>query len=158
MKENESVVKHVHTFKAHLEQLLAAGCPMSDDETIFTLIRSLPPIYRTFVSSLRRHSGVTLQSLITVLMQKETLMKDINLTVENTAALYVQKKSSYNNNIKRTYFNNNKFNKPKFNKFANFKGKSNNWPFGKKNFNAVEKRCFYCKKPGHRIKDQVMLL
>jgi hypothetical protein len=56
----------------------------------------------------------------------------------------------YPHNNKKAYFN--KFNKP--NKFSNsnFKGESNSRPFEKKNLDA-DKRCFYCKKLGHLIKD-----
>ena len=87
MKENESVTKHIHVFRSHMEQLLVAGCPTQDDEAILTLMRSLPPSYRSFISSLRRQPGITLQSLITDLIQEETLMKDMNLNMDNTSAL-----------------------------------------------------------------------
>jgi hypothetical protein len=71
---------------------------MPDDETIICLMRSsMPPSYRTFISSLRRQPNLTLQSLIIDLIQKETLMKDMNLHNESSLALYLGKKySKYN--------------------------------------------------------------
>ena len=54
MKENESIIKHIHKFKSCLEQLLAAGITIQDDEAIITLMRSLPQSYTTFIRSYRR--------------------------------------------------------------------------------------------------------
>ena len=54
MRENDSVTKHIHVFRAHLEQLFAAGAAVPDDEAVLTLMRSIPPSYRMFISSLRR--------------------------------------------------------------------------------------------------------
>ena len=36
MKDNEIVVKHIHNFRAHLEQLLAPCLAVHDDEAIRT--------------------------------------------------------------------------------------------------------------------------
>lgn len=36
MKENESIVKHIHNRRAHLEQLLATSSAIHDDEAILT--------------------------------------------------------------------------------------------------------------------------
>ena len=145
MKENESVTKHIHVFRSHLEQLSATGCPTQDDEAILTLMRSLPPSYRSFISSLRRQPGITLQSLITDLIQEETLMKDMNLNMDNTSALYVGKKHFYNN--KKPHYN------KTYKKFSNSKDESSSQPFEKKKNYSVDKKCFYCKKPGHLIQD-----
>ncbi len=54
MKENDSVIEHIHVLKARLEQLLAIGATILDDEVVFTLMRSMPPSYNTFNTSLRR--------------------------------------------------------------------------------------------------------
>jgi hypothetical protein len=72
---------------------MVAVCPVADDEAILTVMRSLPPSYRSFVSSLRRQPGYTLQSLITNLIQEETVMKDLSLSTysENASALYMRK-------------------------------------------------------------------
>jgi hypothetical protein len=48
-KESDSVTKHIHIFKAHLEQLLAIGSIVPNDEAILTLMRSMPPSYRTYI-------------------------------------------------------------------------------------------------------------
>jgi hypothetical protein len=103
MKENESIIKHVHNFKSCLQQLLAARLTVQDDQAILTLMRSLPSSYTTFICSYMKQQGITLQSLITDLIQEETLMKDIGSTSENTSALYVGKK--FCNNSKKPYFN-----------------------------------------------------
>ena len=61
MKESDSVTKHVHLFRSYLENLAATGCPIADEEAILALMRSLPPSYRIFISSLRRQPSITLQ-------------------------------------------------------------------------------------------------
>jgi len=60
-------------------------------------MRSLPPSCRFFISYLRRQPVITLQSLIIYLIQEETLIKDMNLNIDNTLALYIGKKQSYDN-------------------------------------------------------------
>ena len=105
MRENDSVTKHIHTFRAHLEQLLTAGSIVPDDEAVLTLMQSLRPSYASFISSLRRQPGITLQSLITDLIQEETLMKNMSLTSDSTSTLYVRKKIS--NFGKKPYLNKN---------------------------------------------------
>lgn len=145
MKENISVVKHIHTFRAHLEQLSAAGSTLLDDEAIIMLMRSFPQTYQSFIRSLRRQVGLTLQTLITDLIQEETFIKDMSSTSNNNSALYVGKKSFDKN--KKPSFNKN------FNKASDSKGESSGYiPFEKKTL-AAEKKCFYCKKPEHHICD-----
>lgn len=144
MRENDSVTKHIHVFRAHLEQLFAAGAAVPNDEAVLTLMRSMPPSYRMFISSLRRQPNLTLQSLITDLIQEETLMKNLNLSPDNTSALYTRKSGP--NYSRKSAFNRN----PK--KFLNSKGESSSKNFAtKKPF--FDKKCFYCKKTGHMIKD-----
>jgi len=43
---------------------------------------------------MQRKLGITLQSLITDLIQEETLMKNMSLTFDSTSILYVGKKVS----------------------------------------------------------------
>jgi len=40
MKENSSAVKHIHNFKAHLEQLLTTGSTLEDSEAVIILMRT----------------------------------------------------------------------------------------------------------------------
>jgi hypothetical protein len=54
MKENDSVTKHIHIFRCHLEQLLVASTIIVDDEVVLLLMRSMPPSYKTFINSLRK--------------------------------------------------------------------------------------------------------
>jgi hypothetical protein len=123
-----------------LHQLVVAGATVLDDEAIICLVRSMPPSYRTFISSLRRQPNLTLQSLIIELNQKETLMKDMNLHNESSLALYAGKKYSK--------YNNNKF--TKYNKyFPPRDGTTTSYQF----FDKKKVKCFYCKKLGHLIKD-----
>jgi hypothetical protein len=136
MRESVSVTKHVHLFQTNLHQLIVVGAIVPDDETIICLMRSMPRSYRTFISSLRRQPNLTLQSLIIDLIQKETLMKDMNLHNESSLALYAGKKYSK--------YNNNKF--TKYNK--SFPPRTSSQFFDKKKV-----KCFYCKKLGHLIKD-----
>ena len=145
MKDNASIVKHIHHFSAHLEQLSAAGSPVPDDEAIIMLMRSLPQNYQPFIRSLRRQPGLTLQTLITDLIQEETFIKDSSPTSENTSALYVGRKNF--NKGKKSYFNKN------FRISSDSKGESSGYKPLEKKILAKEKKCFYCKKPGHHIKD-----
>ena len=145
MKDNTSIVKHIHNFRAHLEQLLATGSPLPDDEAAIMLMRRLPQNYQPFIRSLRRQAGLTLQTLITDLIQEETFIQDTSSTSKNKSALYVGKKNF--NKSKKPYFNKN------FKTSSDSKGESSGYkPFEKKIL-ATEKKCFYCKKPGHHIKD-----
>jgi hypothetical protein len=85
-----------------------------NDEVVLTLMRSMPPSYRTFIGSSRRQPNLTLQSMITNLIQEETLMKNLSLILDNTSSLCIKKN---NPNFDR---------KPVFNripeKFFNSKG------------------------------------
>jgi hypothetical protein len=140
MRQSDSVTKHVHLFQTNLHQLDVIGAIVPNDETIICLMRSMPPSYRTFISSLRRQPNLTLQSLIIDLIQKETLMKDMNLHNESSLALYVGKKFSKYNNKKFT-----KYNKS----FPPRHVATTSSQF----FDKKKVKCFYCKKLGHLIKD-----
>jgi hypothetical protein len=140
MRGSDSVAKHVHLFRTNLHQLTIIGATVLNDETIICLMRSVPPSFRTFISSLRRQPNLTLQSLIIDLIQKETLMKDMNLHNESSLALYVGEKYSTYNNKKCTKYN--KFFPPKH------VATTSSQFFDKKKV-----KCFYCKKLGHLIKD-----
>ena len=54
MKEGESMVRHIHTFRSLCEQLAAAGAALSDEDAVLHLMRSMPSSYRNFISSMRR--------------------------------------------------------------------------------------------------------
>jgi hypothetical protein len=43
MKESDSMKKHIHIFKAHLEHLLIVGTTILDDKIVLTLMRNMPP-------------------------------------------------------------------------------------------------------------------
>lgn len=118
-----------------LKKLQAAGAPLPDDEAVIMLMRSLPHSYQSFIRSLRGQAGLTLQTLITDLMQEETFISDANSTSENTSALFVGKKF-YNKN-RKPYVNKN------FKTSSDSKGQSSgNKPFDKP-FLERAKKCFY---------------
>ena len=60
MKENNSVRKHIDIFHAYLQQLSATSSQVSDDKFILNLMRSMPPTYITFISSMRGQPNLTL--------------------------------------------------------------------------------------------------
>ncbi len=105
MKESDNVTKLVHLFQANLHQLVVTSVIMLDNKTIICLTRNIPPNYRTFISPLRRQLHQTLQSLLTNLIQKETLMKDMNIHNESSSTLYARKKYSKYNSNKFTKYN-----------------------------------------------------
>jgi hypothetical protein len=70
MWESDGVTKHIHIFQSHLDQLLVASTIVPDVEVILVLMRSMPPSYRMFISSLRRQPNLTLQYLIIDLIQE----------------------------------------------------------------------------------------
>jgi hypothetical protein len=76
MKESGNGTKHVHLFQTNLHQLTTIGAAMLDDEAIICIMRNMPPRYKTFISSLMKQPNLTLQSLITNLIQEKTLMKE----------------------------------------------------------------------------------
>lgn len=84
MKENESMIKHIHTFRSLLDQLLAAGSPMSDEDSVLALMRSMPQSYRTFLISIRGQT-LTLQNLIAYLLQEDTMLKNLDNESNNSS-------------------------------------------------------------------------
>jgi len=69
----------------------------------------------------------------------------MNFPSDNSLALYVGKK--FFNKCKKPYFNKN------FKKSSDSKGEnSGSKPFEKKS-SLAEKKCYYCKKIGHHIRD-----
>ncbi len=86
--------------------------------------------------------NLTLQSLISNLIQEKTLMKDMNQNNENTSTLYVGKKHSKFNNYKSPNIKN-----PNIS-FAPRDGVM----FSKSSFDKKKMKCLYCKKLGHLIK------
>jgi len=54
-KESDSLEKHIHIFRAHLEHLLIVGTTILDDKIVLTLMRIMPPNYQTLISSLKKN-------------------------------------------------------------------------------------------------------
>jgi hypothetical protein len=99
MKESDNVTKHIHLFWANLHQLTTISATMLDDEAIICIMRSMPPSYKTFISSLMKQPNLTLQSLITNLIQEETLMKEYMFMVYT---MKVHQLFMWRRNIQRT--------------------------------------------------------
>jgi len=86
--------------------------------------------------------NLTLQSLISNLIQEKTLMKDMNQNNNNTSTFYVGMKHSKFNNYKSPNTKN-----PNIS-FA----PRDDVTFSKSSFDKRKMRCLYCKKLGHVIK------
>jgi len=71
------------------------------------LLTSLPQSYLSFIHSLQRQPQITLQSLITNLIQEETFIKDTSSTFKNTSALYVEKRFNFQEKQKNQFYNKN---------------------------------------------------
>lgn len=54
------MTKHVNKFCTPLQQLAAAGAPLSDEDAIHAFNESVPSKYPTFVNSLKRQPTLTL--------------------------------------------------------------------------------------------------
>jgi len=75
MREGDNVTKHIHNFRSLLKQLSVVGALVSNDEVILSLMKSLPFSFHYLISSMQRVPNLTLQSLVTNLLQDEILMK-----------------------------------------------------------------------------------
>lgn len=64
MKEGNSIIKHIDTFRLYLKQFLAIRSIVPNNEAILALMGSLSLSYYSFISSLRRQPRITLKSLI----------------------------------------------------------------------------------------------
>jgi len=72
--------------------LLVARLHVANDEAIFISMQSLLFSYNTSIHFLRRQQGIAQKLLMIDLIQDESLMKDMNLTLENTSVFYIGKK------------------------------------------------------------------
>jgi len=69
LEEGDNVTKHIHGFRSLLEQLSIVGAQAQDDEVIFSLMRSLPSNFWIFISFIGWQFNLTLQYVITVLLE-----------------------------------------------------------------------------------------
>jgi len=54
MKEGDNMTKHMHKFTSLLEQLSLARTPISIDEAMSSLLKSMPMSYKKIINSLKR--------------------------------------------------------------------------------------------------------
>jgi hypothetical protein len=78
MKPNDNMKNHIRKFRSLIQQLVAAGNQLFDEDAIHALMESVSSKYHMFVSSLKRQPNLTLQSLIPDLIQEEIFMNDMN--------------------------------------------------------------------------------
>jgi hypothetical protein len=95
MREGESVVKHIQSFQSLLKQLTIVSAPITNDDVILSLMQNMPLSYRTFRTSMRRQPTITLQSLITYLLQEKGILKNLTHTIHSMLTLYVGKGPYY---------------------------------------------------------------
>jgi hypothetical protein len=81
MKENENVTKHVHNFRSLLKKLSIIGNLVKEEDIVLTVMQNMSPSYQSFFISIRGQT-FTLQTLITYLLQEETLLKILDNNVE----------------------------------------------------------------------------
>lgn len=127
MKENENMTKHT-------EQLSTIGSLLLNDEDVNTQYASK---LQKFISSMHRQQPLSLQSLITYLIQEETLMKSLNSSTYRMSTVYVGKRNFNINRNQKRYF----------------PSKDGEGHLIKIDFNNSKMKCFFCKKLGHHIKD-----
>jgi hypothetical protein len=60
MREGENIVKHIQSFQSLLEQLSITNPPVSNDNVVLSLMRSMPLSHRTFITSMQRQPNITL--------------------------------------------------------------------------------------------------
>ena len=84
MKDNESMIRHLHTFRILLDQLSAAGSPMSDEDVVLALVRSMLLSYKNFLISIQGQT-LSLQTLITYLLQEEMMIKNLDNVIESSS-------------------------------------------------------------------------
>jgi hypothetical protein len=168
MKEDESVTKHIHTFRSILDQLSAAGASLSDEDSVIALMRSMPPSFHNFLVSIRGQN-LTLQTLITYLIQEETMLKSMddsyNTNSPSTSTLAFGQKS-WNPNLQKhpihqyqNRYGNESYlgNKPQYGQKSQYQNKSynNNFKQSKGSLNQTRfnnssnQYCSYCGKPNH---------
>ena len=52
MKSDDNMTKHLHAFRALLDQLSTTGSPMSDEDSVLSLMQSMPLSYSNFLISI----------------------------------------------------------------------------------------------------------
>jgi hypothetical protein len=70
LKEGESLTQHIQTFQTILAQLTSVGITTSNKDENLSFMRSIPLSYKIFFTALKDDHILTLQKLITYLIQK----------------------------------------------------------------------------------------
>jgi len=102
----------------------------------------MPQSYRNFVKSMQNQQRLSLKSLITDLIQEETLMESLNSSIASTICW----KKEFRRNQRKFFLSKDGEGK----KIFPSKGDEG---YSKVGFNKSKVKCFFCKKLGHHIKD-----
>ena len=92
------MVEHINQFNTLLEQLAAIGSTIQDEDTVITLLGSLPESSKSLVISLSMHPKLPLRKVASILLQEETRRKDLGLIAKKPIALFPSIKK---NNFRR---------------------------------------------------------
>jgi replication initiation and membrane attachment protein DnaB len=78
MKEGDNMTKHIHKFTSLLEQLSLVRTLVSNDEAMFSLLKSMPMSYKKIISSFKQQPNLIVQALITNILQEKIMMQNLN--------------------------------------------------------------------------------
>ncbi len=60
LKKQNNETKHIHGFRSLLKQLSTIGAFVQDHEVVLSLMKNMPSIFWTFISSLKRQHNLAL--------------------------------------------------------------------------------------------------
>jgi hypothetical protein len=87
MQKREDVLDHINHVKALTDQLACMEVPVRDEDTVMTLLESLPPSYEYFITTLetKARKELTIDYVMARLMHEVSKRKEMNPRNEDTA-------------------------------------------------------------------------
>lgn len=85
MKEGDSIAAHVNQLRSLMVQLSSVKSPVTEDDAIAVLLKSMPDTYDTIVTTLKYQPNPSLESIINAL-QEEERKKNQRVTTESAFA------------------------------------------------------------------------
>jgi hypothetical protein len=140
MDDDKSMSEHIHMFRSVLDELIAVGVTIQDDEQLETFLGSISQSYQNVVDVLSNTAGITLSSAMSKLLQEELRRKSdghLNESSSSSSVFWTKKKSNFQ---KRKVINTQKRYGPPLNKSSY-------------NKNIKKVKCFNCNNYGHIAKD-----
>ena len=101
MKEGEDMLKHINKHQEIVDQLVAVGAEISEQEQVWELLLSLPESYDNLVNALEFSDDLTLPVLRQRLLLEEQKRKQRAMEGRSEEALASSKDPSRNNNFSR---------------------------------------------------------